>query len=224
MSKPQDDYKCPCCNESNFTRWGVSHPLMIHWVVNPGLAINELALGQRIPKLQLICKKCDGAVIDRSYIPCPSCKVLHSTRKFSRRDGFWRWRGASCPSCEARIPCMWNVFSIIILVLTSPLWYLPYRLIFANRPLKPLFSDSSPNNAQKPVTRKVWFLMGLFWGVLMWLIMSLVPALKNSDMEQAFIGVPIWLIGGLCFGFFMWFFMGRTTKSNLENKTQKTNL
>ena len=27
--------------------------MMLHWILNPGLAINELILGQRVPKVSL---------------------------------------------------------------------------------------------------------------------------------------------------------------------------
>lgn len=30
------------------------NPMMLHWIVNPGLAFNELVLGQRVPKVMLI--------------------------------------------------------------------------------------------------------------------------------------------------------------------------
>ena len=30
--------------------WKLPHPMLIHWVLNPGLAFNELILGQRVPK------------------------------------------------------------------------------------------------------------------------------------------------------------------------------
>ncbi|RZS94996.1 hypothetical protein BC751_0509 [Cecembia calidifontis] len=34
--------------------WNWENPLMLHWILNPGLANNELIMGQRIPKVTLI--------------------------------------------------------------------------------------------------------------------------------------------------------------------------
>lgn len=33
--------------------------MMLHWILNPGLAINELILGQRVPKVSLEDKSVD---------------------------------------------------------------------------------------------------------------------------------------------------------------------
>lgn len=42
------------CKNSEFKVWTWKNPVMLHWIINPGLAINELILGQRVPKIILI--------------------------------------------------------------------------------------------------------------------------------------------------------------------------
>jgi hypothetical protein len=41
-------------DETKYKIWTWKNPLMLHWIINPGLAINELILGQRIPKITLV--------------------------------------------------------------------------------------------------------------------------------------------------------------------------
>jgi hypothetical protein len=53
---------------------------MLHWILNPGLAINELILGQRVPKVRLEDKTIDKPRIERVLIPCPHCETLHDGR------------------------------------------------------------------------------------------------------------------------------------------------
>ena len=51
--------------------------MIIHWIINPGLVINELILGQRIPKIYLEDKESTKPRIDRTFVPCPHCEKLH---------------------------------------------------------------------------------------------------------------------------------------------------
>ncbi len=210
-------YKCPKCTGVNFKRWELPHLLVLHWVLNPGLAFNEIVLGQRLPKTQLICQDCDGPILDRAFVPCPSCKTLHLGRLAAGKRSFRNWRGISCPSCNERIPCIWNVFSLLILGLTFPLWALPYFLYFRNLPLRPFFQleDGKPP-IPKSISKRTWIIMGASWGGFMWLIMSVIPALRSSnlgfDWNSALIGLPIWTVGGFAFGFITWFILGRTRK------------
>ena len=187
-------------------------PLILHWVLNPGLAFNELVLGQRIPKVQLICENCDAPFYDRSYIPCPHCHAMNHGRSWSKKHAFGNWLGYVCPSCGERIPCLWNYTSIVILAITSPLWYLPYRFYFRDRvPAKPRpYSGDA-----KPIPAKTWIYMGAGWGLFMWLIMSVAPAFLHRGAEggpdwiRVCVGIPIWAVGGLMFGYFMWRFLKR---------------
>ena len=212
MSAPL--YTCPKCKGSDFTHWKLSHPQVLHWVLNPGLVFNELALGERLPELQLVCRTCEGALMERAYVPCPTCRHMHWGRLWKRTRAFGNWRGIACPACGAAIPCLWNVFSLLILSVTSPIWAVPYFLHFRGKPLRPMY-DTVDGLPPKPpaVTRKTWILMGAEWGGQMWVIMSLLPALWFPDKERASwileVGLPVWALGGLAFGFLMWLLLGR---------------
>ncbi|MGK0413746.1 MAG: hypothetical protein ACJA1B_001954, partial [Polaribacter sp.] len=94
--------------------------MMLHWILNPGLAINELILGQRIPKISLEDKISDKPRMERSFIPCPHCKTLHDgiTWSTQNRTAFKNWFGLYCTNCEKIIPCLMNAFSFILLAIT----------------------------------------------------------------------------------------------------------
>jgi hypothetical protein len=198
---------CPKCGGHHFKVWKWPAPVIVHWVLNPGLAFNELVLGQRIPKVQLICEDCDAPFYERSYVPCPHCHAMNRGRSWSKKQAFGNWLGYVCPSCGERIPCIWNFTSIVVLAITSPLWYLPYRFHFRDRVrAKPLpFGGEA-----EPIPAKRWFYGGAGWGLIMWLINSVAPALAQhsagvgANWTRVWVGVPVWALGGLIFGFWMW--------------------
>ena len=114
-------------DKSRFKIWALPHPIVLHWVLNPGLMFNELILGQRQPKVSLIDKESDKSLLERCYIPCPHCETLNDNRLWGKRNTFGHWFGLVCPSCHQVIPCLWNIFSLAVLAITFPLWYFPAR-------------------------------------------------------------------------------------------------
>ena len=111
-------------NKEKYKIYSWKNWMMLHWILNPGLAINELILGQRIPKISLEDKTIDKPRIERSLVPCPHCDTLHDTRTWSIQNGtaFNNWFGLYCKNCGNIIPCLTNVFSFLILALTFPFW------------------------------------------------------------------------------------------------------
>ena len=105
--------------------WTWKNPLILHWIINPGLAFNELILGQRVPKITVIEKGGIKPLADRSYVPCPHCETLHSSLKWTPQNNtaFKNWFGLYCDNCGKIIPCVRNLTSFILLVLTFPIWY-----------------------------------------------------------------------------------------------------
>lgn len=97
---------------------------MFHWIINPGLAFNELILGQRIPEKLLIEKKSVKSFAERSFIPCPHCGTIHSALKWApqNKTAFGNWFGLYCDNCGKIIPCLRNATSFIIIIITSPIW------------------------------------------------------------------------------------------------------
>lgn len=219
---PSPTYKCPKCGDSKFKRWEFPHPFILFWVLTPVLTFNEIVLGQRIPKTQLICKVCNVPEMDRAFVPCPSCKTMHLGRLAGGKRGFGNWRGIRCPLCNKPIPCIWNIFSLAILALSFPLWALPYFLYFKKQPLPPLFFlENGQIPTPKKITKKSWIFIGAAWGVSVWIIMNFLPFFTHGELPSwnAMLDqIPIYVLASFTFGFFMWFFLGRT-----PNKKNKAN-
>jgi len=211
------EHACPECGNGDFKRLELPNGLLVHWILNPGLAFNELVLGQRIPKLTLICQSCDLPLLQRQYVPCPSCESIHNARLWTGRYGFKNWLGLVCPGCANRIPCLWNIFSLLILSATVPLWFLPYRLYFRDR----CVPQPTVRNNYFPDASTAWWLMGLSFGSFMWITMSLIPGIAKavrsgaSPANEILVGLLIWTIAGVCFAFFMKKYL--TRKANPES-------
>ncbi len=112
-------------DENKYKIWTWKNPLMLHWIINPGLAINELILGQRVPKIILVERNSTKTLADKTYIACPHCETIHSGQKWSpqNKTAFRNWFGLYCDNCGKIIPCLTNLTSYILLGLTFPIWY-----------------------------------------------------------------------------------------------------
>ena len=194
--------------------WKLPHPLLLHWVLNPGLAFNELVLGQRIPKVSLVDITSDAPLMERQYVPCPHCNYINDGRRWAGNQAFGHWFGYLCPECHGKIPCLWNFTSLILLAITFPLWiwFKPRieaawiekeksRLVDLSSVELPLASNTS------------WLRMGLGFGLLMFCFMTL-PMVIQDQLTAREVGIEfiIWMIVGLMFGGTMKFFLGRRRK------------
>ncbi|MBX2876000.1 MAG: hypothetical protein KTR30_28020 [Saprospiraceae bacterium] len=190
--------------------------VMLHWIINPGLAINELILGQRIPKVSLEDKTVDKPRVERSYVPCPHCKTLHDSRTWSTQNGtgFKNWFGLYCPDCGEVIPCLMNAFTFIILAVTFPLWGWfrgILRKVWLDKQAQ-RFEQLGFESVYNPFAGSGWVKQGLIWAAFMYVLMTLIfPLLTNDPITQkdVLVGVPIWLVGGLIFGYFLKRFMDK---------------
>lgn len=112
--------ECVChrCGGRDFRRtmawWNV---LILHWLINPGLAVNEVFLGQRIPSRILTCRRCMGMA--SQFCQCPGCSRFHHL-KIWEKVPFGNWLGLVCPDCGVSIPCYKNFTSRILLFLALP--------------------------------------------------------------------------------------------------------
>lgn len=198
-------------DKNKYKIWKLPHPMLIHWILNPGLAFNELVLGQRIPKITLIDKTSDAPLMERQYVPCPHCNTIHNGSLWAKQGAFKNWFGLLCPNCEKIIPCIWNLTSLILLTITFPLWG------WFRRPLESKWRRFKKhqyikNKDLEPITAKntSWLKMGLLYGTLMFCFMSL-PKIISGDVTSKYIitQIIIWLVAGLAFGGAMKLFLGR---------------
>lgn len=128
----EQGFLCPECQSTDFKTWAFPHPLIIHWVLNPGIAVNELLLGQRIPTLTYFCDSCGESTTWARYYRCPDCGAFHQEAIWTGSNGFAHWFGIYCRDCGSEIPCVLNVISWVVLARLSPInWLL--RWLFGRR-------------------------------------------------------------------------------------------
>ncbi|GHE88845.1 hypothetical protein [Thalassotalea profundi] len=205
-------------DQSQYKAWKLPNLLLLHWVINPGLAFNEIILGQRIPKLTLIDKISDAPLMERQYVPCPHCATIHKGTLWAKKAAFGNWFGYLCPTCDKTIPCLWNITSLILLTLTFPVWGW-FRSSLETKWRSAKKRQYANSSDDEPVTAKntAWLKMGLLYGVIMFCGMSL-PQILKSEVSLVYIAtqIGIWLIAGLVFGGAMKLFLGRKNK-NIKN-------
>lgn len=155
---------CPKCGERYYKVWKLTHPIVLHYVLNPGIAINEILLGQCLPKVTLICQTCQLPLYARGYVPCPHCRAMHDGRLWSKQNAFGNWQGFTCLTCGRAIPRLWNIFSLIILIVLAPIWYLPYRFLRQNR--YQLRQRIRISNISEPTT-KTWVFLSIYFSFFM---------------------------------------------------------
>lgn len=189
--------------------------MTLHFILNPGLAINELILGQRIPKIMLEDKTSENPRMERRYVPCPHCDELHDARIWSTNSGtaFKNWFGLYCINCGEIIPCVRNVTSFLILILTYPIWGwfkddLKQKWL-SRQPQR--YTDLEIEVGQVEYEDYNWIKSGLVWGALMFVIMTPLFYFFGTEISLYSIAfqLSIWALGGLLFGYLMKLFLGK---------------
>lgn len=214
------EFECPECKGHVCEIWSLNCSSSVvrfslwHWILNPGVAINELVLGQRMPERMFVCKSCETPMPDRCYVHCAACDSFHQGRLWSGLNAFGHWLGYFCPTCGASIPCLWNFTSKLIIAVTAPVWYLPARatrrkLIAATR--NRLGPARQEKVRREPLTVKDYRLAGWAYGIGMNSVMSVGLAMLwmaetgDSFSLQMFLfafclGAFIWLPAGWLYG------------------------
>jgi hypothetical protein len=191
-----------------------------HWIVNPGLAFNELVLGQRIPKRMLIDKTSNKPLMERTYVPCPHCETLHDGRTWSSKSGttFKNWFGYYCPQCGNIIPCLHNGLAYLILAITYPLWG------WFKDDLKEQWKANQPARYEDVDTEypqyedASWIKMGLIFGGIIFAIFAGTELLWGSDhlTEALLMALGSSTAAGLVFGLVMRYWMGLKGQSTAQ--------
>lgn len=206
-------------DKEKYKIWNWKSPVILHWIINPGLVINELILGQTIPKVILIEREGNKPFYQRSLTPCPHCGELHTQMKYSAQNktAFKNWFGFYCDNCKGIIPVQRNLTSLIILGITYPIWG------WFRKTLKQNWLEKQPNRykdinleiPEKKNSTKNWLKSGLLFGLLMFISMKIIfPLIENNEISQKsiLIGLPLSLIGGLAWGYMMKRWMNKRGK------------
>ena len=189
-------------NKYKVINW--KHWEMIHWIINPGFVINELVVGQRMPRLLLIEKEVDDSESLNQFVPCPHCGNIHDEKIWSQQNAFKNWFGLYCPTCGKTIPCIRNLTSLFLIMLTAPVW------IWFVKNLKSKWLENQPERYETIEYQKTteenfqWLKTGMSWGGFMYILSSFINPLVSGEevsLLLVILGIPLWTIGGICFGY-----------------------
>ena len=206
-------------DKTKYKIWNWKSPVILHWMINPGIVINELILGQTIPKVMLIEREGDKPFFERSLVPCPHCGMLHNGLKWSSQNktAFKNWYGFYCDNCGEIIPPQRNLTSLLILTITFPIWGWFRKSLKENwlKKQPERYKNLNLECTEKKNTTKKWLKFGLLWGLFMFVFSIIVnPLISNVQITQKMIllNILIWSIGGLGFGYIMKIWMNRKGK------------
>lgn len=179
------------------------NPDMLFWIINPGIIINELIFGQRVPKVMLIDRESDKPLSEKTHIPCPHCGTLHANQKLTpqNKTAYGNWFGLYCDHCKNTIPCLRNLTSFLFLVISAPIWYW-----FKDLWKKKWLEAQKIKFSQPLILTQAefdWRKIGLSWGFDMYIFMTILfPLITQEEISKSklLIGIPTWAIGGLLFG------------------------
>ena len=201
--------------------WDWKSPVILHWIINPGLVINELILGQTIPKVMLIEREGDKPFFERSLVPCPHCGTLHNGLKwsFQNKTAFKNWYGFYCDNCGKIIPPQRNLTSLLILTITFPLWGWFRKTLKENwlKKQPERYKNINLELPKKKNTTKNWLKSGLFFGLFMYVMMTFIFPLieqESINIKQILISIPLWLIAGLGWGYTMKIWVNKKEKKS----------
>ena len=200
------EFNCPHCGSNKHKTHGLPELIYLNWVINPGAAIVEVFAGMCVPQKIFECLNCDKPLIERSYICCPHCDTAHDSRVWGKSNGLGHWLGLVCPHCGGQIPRLWNIFSLLALMLTAPLWWIPVRI---GRKRWLAWERKRAQNAQSqspefPLSSRTITKMSLSFGLGMWIFTTLQDYWNGrADLVLAIVMLPVWIIGGFIFTYGM---------------------
>lgn len=111
-----DAGQCPTCRAEDFDVWTWKKPVVLHYILNPALVVNELLLGQRIPAHTKVCRHCHTFSVD-----CPHCNRAIDTMQWGGRRAFFHWGDLHCPHCGGALPTLSNALAWLVRA--------PFRLV-----------------------------------------------------------------------------------------------
>ena len=235
------DFECPKCKGHICEIWALNGSnlgiklMYWHMFLNPGLAVNELLLGQRFPSRLYVCKACELPLADRTFVHCPECDSFLDGRLWSYGNAFGHWLGLFCPTCGGEIPCLRNLTTAAILAVSAPILWLPQKLckdrLLPSQKLRIARAQNkyltTPDIKQrKPVN---YWRMGLLWGLSMDVIFSFFLGARSINWihggwTELFViygflllkGLLIWLPAGAVFAVTCKLMMDRKGDVNLH--------
>lgn len=198
---------CPQCGGNACEIWQFPKPSYVHWFLNPGLAINEVVLGQRLPKRIYFCIRCDAPLYRRQFVRCSRCHRFQNGMLWGRGNAFGHWFGLFCPDCGGRIKTHLNLITLVVIALTWIIWWPVWLLV------RPRWVSWERQRARKvrncdvEIEKRVrYWPMGLGFGLWMWILFvlgTIIRARPRTEIIANIVLLPMWLAAGALFAFVM---------------------
>lgn len=186
---------------SKYKVWNWKHISMLHWMINPGLAINEIFFGQRVPRIMLVEKVSKKKLPEKSFVQCPHCGTIHASLKWTpqNKTAFGNWFGLYCDHCEKTIPCTRNLTALVIEVVTFPIWgwfrksWKEKWLIQQNEKFSKQLNETLPEY--------IWWKTGIEMGVGVYMLGVIWNLIDSTPVgNESLVGS---ILVGLVFGYVM---------------------
>lgn len=210
------EFRCPACGGSAHKRSGPLSFGALVWVLNPGIAPLELALGIRVPREVYTCTSCPSADVTRGYLRCAACGRFHNGKLWAKPNHFWHWHGLVCADCGDSIPSLRNAWVGLILLITLPVWWLPARWHrpkwIAYEQARVVAMRENPPDVVRLMRGVSWIRQGVVvFGGLMALAFVTMTRLSRPDapLQDYAVIVGISLLMGLGWGLVMRWWMRR---------------
>jgi len=208
-------------DKEKYKIWNWKHPILFHWMINPGVAVMEF-IGVVTPRVMLLEKDKTKSIGERTWIPCPHCGTLHSSVKWSKQNNTHHknWYGYHCDNCSGTIPPLRNWFSALVFGAIKPFNKKNRERWKAAQPER--FENLNMSFVTKKISVKKGILLSLYFGGLMFVFMTLFNWISGEEINGKYliINAVVWSITGLLFGFFMraWanHHIGKAKKSQQE--------
>ncbi len=180
------------------------HLIMLHWMINPGVAVSELR-GVVIPKVMLIDKDKTLSLGERTWIPCPHCDTLHTSVKWSVQNNTHHknWYGYHCDHCQQTIPPLRNWLSAIVFGAVKPFNKKHRERWKAAQPAR--FKNLNLSFESQKVSVGKALMMSLLFGGIMFVLMTGFNWVLGQELTPKYLMVTAiaYILAGLLFGFIM---------------------
>lgn len=206
-------------DRDRYSVWTWKHPVSLHWIINPGLAINELILGQRLPAVMLVDKTSPRPFVERSYVPCPTCGARNPGLIYSK-VAMGNFGGLICAACGKQLPMLKNALTWLVMTITWPLWK-PFEARIGPKLRARQFARLQEANKSlmqlgevKSIAKPSGLRMGVNFGLMM-AALYIAMSLWNGTPWTAAIGFGLLggLVAGVLFGVIMKFVVSRKGKA-----------
>lgn len=191
-------------DRERYSVWTWKSPQILFCMLNPLMAFNELALGQRLPSVTLVDRTSPKPFVERQHIPCPACGAHNHAISYTK-VALGNYAGLVCAECGEQIPTLKSPLTSLVLMVTWPLWK-PLERRFGPGMRARQFAKLQEAKANIPslIKRASGLRMGLYFGTAMSTCFVVMRLLEGQPWAVAIkTGLFSGILAGIMFGVLM---------------------